>query len=56
MKKIGHVERRKVVINSILHYEEWKLVKRYAYKIASQRDQRKKRTASDRSFGSSVSA
>lgn len=51
--KIGHVERKRVRIDGVLHYEEWKLVKRYPFKVAHGRDLRKQHTASDR-LGSSV--
>lgn len=51
MNKIGKVERRKVYIHDVLHYEVWKLIKRYPYKVAHSRDLRKKGTASDSGHG-----
>lgn len=47
MEKIGKVVRKRVKIKGVLHYEEWKLIKRYAYKTAHSRDLKKTHTGGD---------
>ncbi len=46
--RIGAIVRKKIRIDGVLHYEEWKLVKRYTFKTAHSRDLRKKHTGSDK--------